>query len=77
MKVSLRHIAGVALTLALIAGAVWVWNQYPIWLREPFLRPYRADLLTWRIPILAILGFAVLSGLHWVGAQLTKTESGN
>lgn len=71
----LRHILGLVAAMTLIVAAVWVWQSYPGWVRmEPF-RPWRADLMTWRIPILALVGFGVLSLLSAFSGKFLKSSN--
>ena len=72
-----RHALGLTLALALVVGAAWCWNAYPDLVRLEPLRPWRGELMTWRIPILAIAAFLFLSLLQWVASKLVKppTES--
>lgn len=65
-----RHTFGLAIFLGLIAAACWIWVSYPQLGRLELLRPWRAELTSWRLPILALLLFAMLSGLQWLWEKL-------
>lgn len=68
----LRHLLGLVVTFGLIGGAIWLWLAYPDLVSQGPLRSWRTDLMTWRIPILAVFGFLTLSGLQWIADRIAK-----
>lgn len=67
-----RRLIGLAVFLLLIAAAYWAWNAYPELGGLELLRPWRGELATWRIPLLAIAAFFVLSVLQWLVERFDK-----
>ncbi|WP_425407139.1 hypothetical protein [Hwanghaeella sp.] len=63
--ITLRHILGLGLfilTAALIYGA-WTW--FPDFARWEPIRPIRAILMEWRLPIVAVGSFLFLTLAEW------------
>ena len=63
---TLRHILGLALAILLGAALYGAWVYYADFTRWEPLRPYRGLLTEWRLPILAVGGFMVLTLAEWV-----------
>lgn len=71
----IRHILGLLLAALLLAGAVWLWNAYPNLVGQDPFRPWRTTLMTWRIPILALTAFLLLTLLQWIGSKIPSAPN--
>lgn len=62
---AVRHVLGLALVILIGVGLLAAWLYYPDFVRWEPIRPYRAFLVEWRLPILAVGGFLVLTFAEW------------
>ena len=71
--ISVRHIASLCFVGLLVAAFYGAWSYWPDFMRLEPIKPYRQHLTEWRIPILTIGGFLVLSVAEW-GYSKTLTK---
>lgn len=63
--ISARHILGLCLVCLLVAALHGAWSYWPDLLRLDPIRPYRAHLTEWRVPIFTVGGFMLLTLAEW------------
>ncbi len=70
----IRHLLGLALTLVLVAALYGAWTYWPEFTRWEPIRPARGFLTDWRLPILTVAGFLMLTVVEMVYSKTLREE---